>query len=273
MSPAEAWFPAALVRDAAAALRRALTRPPELLLVSRFGVEFLGAPARRKAPIECALADGVGRLLARPIEFATGELLAVEVEPARKGALPAALAEALPLLIGGQAGARRVVHLLAAQGLADFSPVPTLATIDDWLRAGDEDPLRHFDAASLGARNPELRGARRERERFAPSLAALLAQHGASQRVVAWARRGPSGATDAELAAAARQGAAIAVEGSAAEFVAARQQGVAMLALALVLDSVDAADHAEPHALATAAATLLPRVAALLEAIAAESPR
>jgi hypothetical protein len=179
--------------------------------------------------------------------------------------LAAALGEALPLLVGGKLGCRGALPLLSGQGLAGFGGAPALATVGDWLRFGDDDPLRWLDAAALGARFPELRGGANGRDLAARSDgAAVLARHGAARRVVAATRRGPSGPTDAELAALSRLGAEIVVEGSAAELVAARHQGLRFVALALVLDDVAQSPLADPSALADAAATLLPRVARLL---------
>jgi len=255
----------ALVGEAAAALRRALPRPPRWLLASRFGADFLGDAARRAPPHEVTLPDGAGRLLARAIELPRAPLLALDYEATGPAPLPPSFGEALPLLVGGKLGCRGALHLLSGQGLAGFGAAPAITAVGDWLRFGDDDPLRWLDAAALGARFPELRGGANGRDLAARSGgAAVLARHGAARRVVAATRRGPSGPTDAELAALSRLGAEIVVEGSAAELVAARHQGLRFVALALVLDDVAQSPLADPSALADAAATLLPRVARLL---------
>lgn len=266
-------FRETLVTEAAVALRKALPAPPRWLLVSRFGVEFLGPAARRAAPIEIALESGIGRLLARPLQLGGIDLLALECEPAIDVLrLSPALCEALPLLIGGQAGAVGAIQLLSALGISGVTPAPALAAIGDWLRLSDDDPLRAIDLSRCGARFPELRGY--ETGLGSAACVAALDRHVARQRVVAATRRGPSGPTDAELIAWKRLGADVVVEGCAAEWVAARQQGLRFQAIALVLDSALQAPTGDPRGLATAAAVLLPRVAALLtnllEAVAAE---
>ncbi len=251
-----------LVRAAAATLRRELPRPlPRWLLSSRFGSDFLMGSGPRAPVDEIALANGAGRMLARIVRIGAEPLLALELDdPA--GRLPPSLADALPLLIAGQLSMRGALHLLSGAGLASFRSAPNLALISDWLRLCDEDPLRHLDPGDLGARFPELRRAAASDEWLAARL--LLSQSGANPPVIAASRRGPSGATDAELQAMARLGADIVVEGCAAEWVAARHQGLAFLAIALVLDHVEDATICDPGALATRASALLPRLADLL---------
>jgi len=140
--------------------------------------------------------------------------------------------------------------------------------VSDWIRVGGEDPLRSIDAPRLGARFPELRGLARG-DGLARACE-LLAAHARRQDfatappAVAVARRGPSGATDAELAAWRRMGGDLLVEGCAAEVVAARHQGIELVTFAVVLDSADTSPLADPGELARAAAELLPRLAELL---------
>ena len=232
---------------------------PRFALLSRFGFDFLGGSARRSRPIELALPAGCGRLLARRITLGGVTVLALDVE-ATTGR--DAFDDALPVLIAGQLRLRGVVDLLAACGLEGFGCAPTLATVRDWIRFGDEDPLRGLDLSRAGPRFPEMRGlADRPELRAADEL---LRRRGFSKPAVAIARRGPSGATDAELAVYRRLGADLLVEGAGAEAVAARQQGLPHVTLALVLDAVDAAPHADPGALADAAGALLPKLAELL---------
>lgn len=254
-------FPAALVTQAAAALRRALPDGVAPLLLSRFGVEFLGAAATQARPIEVALDGGCGRLLARRIALAGGDLLAISAEPARPGALPPALLDALPLLVGAAAGARAAITLQAAQALGSLRP-PAVVRIDDWIRLGADDPLRWLDPALAGPLFVELRRAPATAS-VADPLCAVLERHAAARSIVLLARRGPSGATRADLLAAQRLGADAVAEGDGAELVAARHQGVPLLSLALLLDAADE-PLATPLLLAERAARLLPGVAALL---------
>jgi hypothetical protein len=256
-------IPAELIRHAAAALRRALPAGVPPLLLSRFGIEFLGPIALRAAPIEIALSGGCGRLLARRIAFPDGDFLATSVEPARPDSLPAALVDALPVLIGGACGASAAVQLQAAQALGP-GPAPALARIRDWIRIGCDDPLRWIDPELAGPRFVELRGD------AAPGSSArhLLDRLGVRDEVVALARRGPSGATEADLVAARRLGADVIVEGDAAELVVARHQGIPLLSVALLLDCTDEAPGS-PGELARRAEALLPGAAALLAALAA----
>jgi len=139
---------------------------------------------------------------------------------------------------------------------------PTLALVRDWLRLNDEDPLRGLPLARIGARFPDLRAL--------PEVTALrrlesLPAARELPNVVAVARRGPSGASRAELEAMRRLGGEIVVDGGAAETIAAFQQGLPMATVALVLDEALAWPPADPGALAAAAAALLPRLARLLQ--------
>lgn len=255
-----------LVDGAAAAVRRALPAAlPRWSIASRFGADFLLADGPRPPLHELALPRGAGRLLARVVPLHGEPLLALEVElraPSDELPRAAALQEALPLLIAGALGLRGTLHLLAGVALAGTERPPLLAAVRDWLRLSDEDPLRHFEPAALGARYPDLRGAAAGREWA--TLAAVLARHGGAAPAVVATRRGPSGATDAEFAAAGRLGADAVAEGCAAEWVAARHQGLAFLPIVLLLDAIAETPSADPGLLAARAATLLPRLAALL---------
>jgi len=238
--------------------------PPRWLLLSRFGTDFLAdaaSPEHDVRPSEVALLGG-GLLRVERLRLGRVPLLALEVEDDAADAERAALNDALPVLIAGQLRLRGVILLLAACGLASVARAPALAVVHDWIRAGNEDPLRGLDAARLGARFPELRGLSRERE--ATLAAELLARHGALPPCVAVARRGPSGASDAEMEAWGRLGGDLLVEGGAAEVVAARQQGLPFVAFALVLDRAAAHTIADPGELAQSAELLLPRLSRLL---------
>jgi purine nucleoside phosphorylase len=266
------------VLHAASLLRGALRGAnPRVLLLSRFGLDFLdddsGAaherpiePRPRERPIEIELL-GRGLLRARVLQLGGIAAIAMEREE-EPGDSPAD--EALPVLVAGQLGVRGALLLLAAGGLPGFAnalaPVPGIFPIGDWIRLGDADPLRELDAAKLGARFPDLRGLSRTPE-LARAKELLAARGIAAAPAVAVARRGPSGASDAELEAARRLGGDVIVEGCAAEVVAARHQGLRFLALALVLDAAGEGP-ADPGRLAEAAGGLLPRLLALLPELA-----
>lgn len=251
-----------LIEEAAAALRREVApAPASVLLASRFGCELLGEPARRARPIELPLADGRVRLVVRHVELGGASVLAIEAG-ALRSPWPAELLEALPVLAAGRAGVRAALHLLSALGLARFRGAPALAPVGDWLRLGDGDPLRSLAGSAIGPRYPELRGAARPLA-LAP-VAAALSRHAMRAPVVAAARRGPSGPTDAELAAADQLGAEVLVEGCAAEYVAARHQGLLFVAVALVLDEAAVQPPADPGQLAEAATRLALPLAALV---------
>ena len=249
------------IQQSVTALRAGLAGQPapRWMVLSRFGIDYLVEPAPAERPVEVLLGGGGGRLLARRLSLGPVPVVAVESECE---AADRPLLEALPVLAAGQLGLRGVLLLHAACGLPGFARAPAIATIVDWIRAGDEDPLRGLDAARLGARFPEMRGLRND---GALRIAAeLIAERGELAPAVAVARRGPSGATDAELEAWRRAGGDLLVDGCAAEVVAARHQGLECVALALVLDRVDAAEAADPGALAESAAALQPRLVRLL---------
>jgi len=254
------------IEHATAALRRELQRgvAPRWLLLSRFGTEFLepaGAGAAARAAIEIGLLGG-GRLLATRFELGGIPTLSIELEDLPEAEALVSVHEALPVFVAGQLGMSGVVLLLAACGLASVPRAPALAAVRDWIRVGGEDPLRGIDPTRLGPRFPELRGLARERE--LAIVADLLAQRHELPPAVAVARRGPSGATDAEMEAWSRIGGDLLVEGGGAEVVAARHQGLAGVTIALVLDRAGAHGVADPGELAQAAETLLPRLSLLL---------
>ncbi len=257
------------VDHAAAALRDALASgpAPRWLLLSRFGFSFLEGGTAAARPIEILVRGGSGRLLARRMRF--GQVPALAVEHGGDDA-PSPFDEALPVLAAGQLGMRGVVLLLAAGGLASFTGAPAIVPIGDWIRTGDADPLRELDASRLGARFPEMRGLAKSVE-VAAATALLARQREAAlaRPAVAVARRGPSGATDAELESYRRLGGDLLVDGCGAEIVAARHQGLSFAALALVLDSVGH-DAADPGGLAESASRLLPSLAELVPGLVRE---
>jgi hypothetical protein len=256
------------VAHAVAALRDDFARgaAPRVALLSRFGTDFLG-DAFRARPVEVARLDGRGRLLARRATLGGVPLLSLESDVDGESE---PFDEALPLLVAGQLGVRRAVALFAAGALVAPVAVPSIVAVRDWIRWSDGDPLRAVGAERLGARFPDLRGVASER---AGAIAAELFPRvtsetvGSVDGVVAVARRGPSGATDAELALFARLGGEVVVEGCGAELVAARHQGVELASIALVLDAAHGTP-ADPGSLAESAGTLLPRLAQRLPELA-----
>ena len=234
--------------------------PPRLLVLSRFGLDFLPAGAESGPRIEIALPQRKARWLGRSATVAGVPLLALELEDSSEAT---AFDEALPLFVAAPLDLAAVVSFSAGAALVPKVPAPSLVAIADWIRSTNEDPLRELEGSVLGARFPELRHLRHERP--LQIAAEQLAAEGGTAPVVALARRGPSGATDAELEVYARLGAELLIEGCAAEVVAARHQGIPYVALALVLDSLVTDSPADPGQLAEAAALLLPRCTALIE--------
>jgi hypothetical protein len=231
---------------------------PRWLWVSRFGADFLGEAASRARTHEVALPGDGHRFLARRVRAGGIPLLAID--PDEAGADD--LAEALPVLIAGQLGMRGVILTLSGLALAGFGAPPEIVVVRDWIRIGGNDPLRRLAPARIGARFPEMRAL--DRDAACAAARGVLAARGFPRAVVAIARQGPSGATDAELEAWRRIGGEIVVESTAGEVVAARHMGLSCAALALVPDSVDSAPAADPQRIALAAAALLPRLADLL---------
>jgi purine nucleoside phosphorylase len=228
--------------------------PPHWLLLSRFGVDYLGAALRTTRPTEV---DRFGLL--RLATLRDVPLLVLDRDPAEAG--DEALEDALAVFAAGRAGLRGVVQCIAAAAIEPALATPSIALVRDWLRWGDEDPMRGLPAARLGARYPDLRGWRDAAELafLAPPLAAR-GVHG----LVAVARRGPSGASAAEFEAMRRLGGELVVEAGAAEMVAALQQGLRGVTLALVLDAALKRPPDDPGLLAAAADELLPKLAPLL---------
>jgi purine nucleoside phosphorylase len=227
---------------------------PRWLLLSRFGVDFLGPALRPTRPAEV---DRFGLL--RLAALRDVPLFVLDRDPAETG--DDALEDALAVLAAGRAGLRGVVQCVAAAAVEPSIETPSIALVRDWLRWGDEDPMRGLPAARLGARYPDLRGWRDAAE-LALVMPALAA-HGV-RAAVAVQRRGPSGASAAEFEAMRRLGGELVVEAGAAEMIAALQQGLRGVTLALVLDAALALPPADPGLLAAAADQLLPRLAPLL---------
>ena len=226
------------------------------LLLSRFGFEFLGAAVARERPEEIA---GLGTL--RRAQLGNVALLALDRPADQSGEAGDAAGDALAVFAAGRAGLRGVIQCIAAASLEERVAAPTFALVRDWLRWSDEDPLRGGPAAQPGARFPDLRGLSDadETRRVAARLRAR-----SIPAAVAVARHGPSGATRAELEAMRRLGGELVVEAGAAERIAALQQGLRGVTLALVLDAALQSPPADPGALAAAADALLPKLAPLL---------
>src|SRR5262249_16681168 len=125
----------------------------------------------------------------------------------------------------------------------------------------DEDPLRGLPAARLGARFPDLRGLADGEE--SARLVATLRARGVPA-AVAVVRRGPSGATRAELEAMRRLGGELVVDPGPAARIAALHQGLRGATLALGPDPALQSPPADPGALAAAADDLLPKLAPLV---------
>ena len=227
---------------------------PRWLVLSRFGVEFLGAAQKSARPTEV---ERFGLL--RPALLRDVPLLVLDRDPAEAG--DDALEDALAVFAAGRAGLRGIIQCVAAAAVDPSIVTPSIALIRDWLRFGDEDPMRGLPAARLGARYPDLRGWRDAAELAA--LAPLLAARGVAS-AIAVQRRGPSGASAAEFEAMRRLGGELVVEAGAAEMVAALQQGLRGVTLALVLDAALKIPPDDPGALAAAADLLLPKLAPLL---------
>jgi purine nucleoside phosphorylase len=227
---------------------------PRWLVLSRFGVDFLGAALKPARPTEV---ERFGLL--RPATLRDVPLLVLDRDPAEAG--DDALEDALAIFAAGRAGMRGVLQCVAAAAVAPAIATPSIALVRDWLRFGDEDPMRGLPAARLGARYPDLRGWRDAAELAA--LAPLLAARGVAS-AIAVQRRGPSGASAAEFEAMRRLGGELVVEAGAAEMVAALQQGLRGVTLALVLDAALKIPPDDPGALAAAADLLLPKLAPLI---------
>ena len=236
--------------------------PPTALLVSRFGFDFLDPvmpevsawPAMDVAGLQTVPGLQAGRVALRQLD--TRQILALEWED-RPSTPISASAEGLPIWAAARLRIPVALSITAGTSLDPETGPGGLFAVADHIRWDREDPLSGWPSEQEGARFPQLHGL------YSPPLLERFESAGV-RAGVAWIRRGPTGATLAEMAVARQLGADLLLEAGSSEAIAARHCGVQFGALAMTLTGAAADQRPDPAAIAERAERLLPQLADLL---------